>query len=180
MVENGKIMRKAGVTVEQNAGKQVKTTEQEIDREKLVERKPHLDTEGKLRRPFSVTLLAYGVLSIAGLNLLRFLGAVSNWGYLTSLPGVSPLYQAISGLFWIGLSLPVAIFLWTGRPGTPRVTLFFSLLYALYSWLDRLLLAHNSLRASYAYEFHIGLTIFLLGFVLWVLFLSKAKNYFRR
>ena len=62
-----------------------------------------------LPRPFGVTLLALGVLSISVLNLVRLVLVISRWQFLSSLPGVSPLYIALTGLIW-GVSKHGGIF----------------------------------------------------------------------
>jgi hypothetical protein len=76
----------------------------------------------KPKRPFSVTLLFLGVLSIAGLHLLRLLQAVQQWQYLDSLPGVSPALPGAhrAGMGW-GWRCSAAAFglAWAWAPGLP-------------------------------------------------------------
>ena len=50
------------------------------------------------KRPFLVTLLAVLVLFISCINLIRLIEAIRTWDFLVSLPGVSPLYIALTGL----------------------------------------------------------------------------------
>ena len=67
---------------------------------------PDLDsfptTEQQLKkRPFLVTLLAVLVLIISCINLIRLIEAIRMWDFLASLPGVPPLYIALTGLFGV-------------------------------------------------------------------------------
>jgi fucose 4-O-acetylase-like acetyltransferase len=62
----------------------------------------------KSKRPFSVTLFALAVLSIAVIHLVRFIQAIQQWEFLASWPGVSPLYLAVTGIVWLGAGLPLA------------------------------------------------------------------------
>jgi hypothetical protein len=134
------------------------------------------------KRPFSVTLLFIGVLSIAGLHLLRLLQAVRQWAYLESLPGVSPAYLAATGLVWGGFGIVLAAALWFGWAWAPRGTLAAALSYALYTWLDRLFIANVSTGVydGFAWPFRLAATAVLLGLVFWIFSRPRARSFFRR
>lgn len=133
-------------------------------------------------RPSRVTLLALGVLTIAGLNLYRLIQAIVQWDFLASLPGFSPLYLAISGLFWAATGLPLAWGLWLGREWAPRATQLFSVGFALYFWLDRVFLTDDPLipAGSSNLFFLGGLTIVLLALTFGILSTARSRAFFRR
>jgi len=132
--------------------------------------------EDRPTRPAGVTLLALGVLSIAGLNLLRGQQAIVAWDFLQSLPRVSPLYLASSGLVWGLLGLPLAWGLWRGYRWTPRFTLLFVGLYTLYFWLDRLLLTTEGLGVNWPCMAAINIIVIL--YTWWTLTRPKTRAYF--
>jgi hypothetical protein len=135
-----------------------------------------------MRRPFSVTLVILGVLSIAGINLIRLAQTIQLWSFLAQLPGVSPFYMAASGLFWALLSLLLVVFLWLGLPITYSLLPPAAALYIIYAWLDsslvggRLDLASNSAT----WPAKAGLSLFALVFLFWTLSRSTVKTYFGR
>jgi hypothetical protein len=135
----------------------------------------------KRKRPFSVTLLAIGVLSIAGLHLIRFMQALQQWQFLESLPGVSPLYLAVTGFVWAAAGLFLVISLWLGARPAPRATLAAAAAYALYNWADRIFAANVSLSVyeGFAWPFRLAGTFVLLGLVFWILSRPAARTFFR-
>ena len=94
----------------------------------------------KPSRPRRVTYLALGVLTIAGLSAVRFVQVLRQWTFLDSLPGVSPLYIAITGLVWMLVAGPLAWGLWRGRLWAPRYCQVAALIYSTYFWIERLFL----------------------------------------
>lgn len=128
-------------------------------------------------RPFRVTLLALGVLSIAVLNLFRLVQTIQEWSFLSGLLTIPPLYLALSGLGWGLVGLVLAGGLWLGRPWAPRLTRLASLAYCLYYWLDRLLLVNPAIWRTNL-PFTAGATLILLIIVLWILSVRKVKAFF--
>ena len=128
-------------------------------------------------RPFSVTLLAFGVLIIAGINLYRGIQAAIEWQFLAGLLPALPLYQALSGFFWCLVGLPLAWGLWRGARRAARLVPYAVMAYLLYVWLDRLLLRKDLESASL--PFALGLTSLLLFLVFWILSRPRAKYFFR-
>ncbi len=84
------------------------------------------------KRPLSVTLLALFVLTIACVNLVRWIQALKQWSFLASLPGVSPFYIFITGLVWALAGLSIFTGLWLGLRWAPAGTRIVILLYSLY------------------------------------------------
>ena len=135
------------------------------------------------RRPFSVTLLALGVLTIAGIHLIRLLQAIQNWDFLAELPGVSPLYLALTGLFWAAAGLALGLALLSGAPAAPAAARLMAAVYTVYYWSNRFFAAYTAgsiQAAGFAWGFAALLTVFFLGLVMWILSRPRAKAYFRR
>jgi hypothetical protein len=127
-------------------------------------------------RPLSVTILALGVLTIAGFNLIRFYQAIRLWGFLSEFPGISPLFLSVSGLVWGAAGLALAWGLWRGYPPARRLTLIFATAYALYAWIDRLWISKPGLSANL--PFSAGLTIILLLVTAWILTRPRVRIFF--
>lgn len=135
------------------------------------------DHQPHFRRPFGVTLLALGVLILAGINLDRFIEAIRLWEYLSQLLPVSPLYLAVTGLVWGLAGIPIALGLWRGWRWAPRLTRLGVLAYLLYYWVDRLSIENQS-GQSVNLPFAAGATLVILVYVFWLLSLRKVKNFF--
>ncbi len=134
----------------------------------------------RIGRPFSVTLLGLGVLLIAGLNIIRLSQAVEQWNFLAGLTGISPLYIALSGLFWFLVGLPLGWGLLIGKRWAPNIIRLFALLYSLYFWIDTLLVAGGAQNPSRmpAWPFDLGMNLFLIVFTFIVLARPAAKAFF--
>jgi hypothetical protein len=139
----------------------------------------HIDSSqlsNHVSRPFSVTMLAIGVLTLAGLNLIRAVAAFQQREMLTDLLPVSPVYLMVSGLVWGVVGLVLAFWLWSGRPIAVGGTLAAALAYSLYYWIDRSLLAGNPLAANWLFALLVNLS--LLVVVCLILFRRKARTFF--
>jgi hypothetical protein len=130
------------------------------------------------RRPGSVTLLAFGVLIVASLNLVRGIEALLQWQFLAGLLVVSPLYLVLSGLTWGSTGLPLVWGLWRGLGWASWGTGVYVLAYALYYWIDRLWVATSGLGANW--PFTSGMTAILLLYVFGVLLRRKSREFFTR
>ena len=135
------------------------------------------DKAEKPGRPFSVTLLALGVLTLGGLNLVRFIQSILHWGFLSRLLPFSPLYVALSGLIWAIAGFALAWGLWRGRIWAPQASRWATLVYLLYTWLNRLLYANPASRNT-DLPFIAVLNLLLVAFIFWVLSRRKAKDFF--
>jgi len=127
-------------------------------------------------RPFGVTLLVFGVLTIAGINLYRCIESIVQWRFLAGLLPALPSYTMLSGLFWSLVGLPLAWRLWRGNRRAPRMTIWIVLVYIIYYWLDRLLIRQGS--ASDDLPFTLGFTVLVLAFIFWTLSRPAAKAFF--
>ena len=149
---------------------------------------PEVEVEAQInKRPLSVTLLALIVLIITVINLIRLGLSFRYWSFLSSRSGISPLYLALTGLFWSAVGLFVLWGLWKAKKWTPKLLQAVGLTYALYYWLDHIFLmdhpvggAANVLRAVLPinWQFSAGVTIVGLVFMVWTLGRKKVKSYF--
>ena len=137
------------------------------------------------RRPFSVTLLALGVLSITGLNLARFILAVDRWEFLEDLPGISPLYISLTGLAWSAAGLVLFWGIWRGLSWAIGFTRAVLLSYAAYYWLDRIFLAErvavNAQGETFLplnWPFAVTITAIILAVTVWILSRPDTKAFF--
>ena len=128
------------------------------------------------RRPLSVTFLALGVLTLAGFNLLRFVVSLQQWDFLDSLLSVHPLYITVTGLVWALVGFILTWGLWFGKGWSVRGTQGAAILFSLYFWLDRLLVASDGNR--YNWPFAMVMNIVLVVLVFWILSNRKAKAFF--
>ena len=139
-------------------------------------------TQNKPRLPFSVTLLALGVLIVAGIHLLRLFQTLQNWDFLAELPGAPPIYLALTGLVWAAAGFPLGITLWRGNPPALRSVRFIAVAYIIYDWLNRFFAAFlsGSLATGFAWGFSALLTVILLVWVFWTVSRPRVQAYFRR
>ncbi len=133
-----------------------------------------------IKRPAGVTLAALGVLSIGLLNMVRFVQAIKQWDFLASLPAVSPLYPAVSGLIWCLAGLGIFWGLWRGLAWGQRLAPFFAVLYSLYFWVDQLIVDRRiSLESpGAAWPFQLVANIILIGLLVWIVNRQGAKEFF--
>jgi hypothetical protein len=127
------------------------------------------------------------VLFITGLNWLRFILAISRWQFLSSLPGVSPLYIVLTGLIWGIVGLPLFWSLWRGLSWAPRLVQAIMLTYAAYYWLDKVFLAERlalspqesvSAFLPLNWPFTITITALIFLVTVWVLSRPDTKAFF--
>jgi len=139
------------------------------------------------KRPWSVTLLALGVLIITVINLTRLVLSIRYWGFLNSLPGVSPFYLAITGLIWTVAGSFLFWGLWRAKIWAPRLMQAVALTYALYYWLDLIFLKDHPVSGATGvirvllpdnWQFSAGVTVVCLAYMVWTLGRSKVKAYF--
>jgi hypothetical protein len=135
------------------------------------------DLNQKPKRPFLVTVFAVVVLSITIIQLIRLINTLTLWDFLADLPGVPPLYLALTGL--IGFILGVFLFwgLWSGKPRAPLAARILTVIYLAYQWIERIILLRQGNQLQ-NWQFMIGITLLVLIFIFWTLSRSDAKTYF--
>jgi hypothetical protein len=102
------------------------------------------------------------------------------WQFLSTLERVSPFYQALTGLVWSVTGFLLSWGLWRRKPWARMAAVWWTLLYALYYWLDRLFLAGwlKSGEPPSNLAFAACVTLMILAFVFWTLSRSKVKIIF--
>mgnify|MGYP006971720751 CR=1 FL=1 len=131
-----------------------------------------------IRRPFPVTLLAWGVLILTMFNAVRFGSAVAQWDRIVSFmerPG--PIYIAVSGLIWALGWLIVFLGLWFGSRWARQITLSMAILYSIYYWIDQLIYQSEVARKNLS--FSLSVTIFFLTSTAIILLLPGSRKYFQ-
>jgi hypothetical protein len=129
-------------------------------------------------RPLSVTLLAFGVLIIAGINWIRIWQAIRQWQFIAELYPALPYYQAFSGFVWSLVGFPLAWGLWRGSKRAYHWIRWAALAYTIYLWLDRLLLRKGLELANL--PFSLAANALLLVSVFWVVSRSRVRTYFQQ
>ena len=127
-----------------------------------------------------VTLLACGVLILAGYHLIRLLAALLNWQQLTPyyLPG-SLWYLAISALIWFAVWLPTGLGLWTGVPWASWSIQALTPVYILLHWLERLYLLDSAGSLGINWPFTLIVSILALVLPYLILNRERSKLFFR-
>jgi hypothetical protein len=132
----------------------------------------------KPNRPFSVTFLAVGVLSIAVTLLVRAVTTFIQNTYLSSLPlSATPTYLGLTGLMWGTACLVSAVGLWFGRVWAPKAVQGIAIIFTVYYWFEQIAIMENPLKAS-NWPFLILLNLALLVTTFIITYRPQAKSFF--
>ena len=133
----------------------------------------------KPKRPLVVTLLILLVLSYTILNWFGFIEALRHWDFLREIPLAVPLlYLGLQGAFWGLVGLVLIWGLWLGRTWAWYAAQIIAALYAIFYWLDRLLLADSSTIAQ-RWPFTVSLTLLCLVYIFVVLRPPRSRRFFK-
>ena len=132
-----------------------------------------------MNRPKSVTLLAVGVLTLAGYYFYRVILVAAQWDFLIDLFPNSyiPYYLALTGVLWGIVGMVIGWGLLRGHHWAPRITQIVVVIFTLYWWFDNLFLASDP-AVQTSVLFRLIATIFLLGLIFLILARPGAKLYF--
>jgi hypothetical protein len=132
----------------------------------------------RAKRPFSVTILVFGVLSFVLLQLTRMVMGIAQWQFLAELPmSASPLYIVSSGLFWGVIGVTLCIGLWLGRLWAIPATRWSAVIFSIYYWIDQSLIMDNPLRST-NWPFLIAFNLIVLFFIYGFFLLPKVNQFF--
>jgi len=128
-----------------------------------------------MKRPFSVTILLWLVLSLTAWSGLRLYSAIQWWQTLLELaspPG--PLYIAISAGVWLAIALGLLWGMWQAKAWIRTALLGTGAGFTVWYWCDRLLLqsAHEN------WPFALGLTILFLIIIVICVAHPRTKAFF--
>jgi len=128
------------------------------------------------KRPFGVTILTLGVLTVTLFFWVRFYQAIRIEAFIASLsPSVSPAYLMLTGLIFGLAGIPVVLGLWFGRAWAPRAVYGLAAALAAYYWLDfAFFVVSEAGRGSWPLA--AATTALGLAWVWWVL--ARAKAFF--
>lgn len=131
----------------------------------------------KAKRPFSVTILAFGVLSFVLLQLTRIVSSIRQSQFLANLPlSISPVYLVLTGVVWTGIGLVNLIGVWRGQPWAARVMWWSVFGYSIFYWLDELMLKESPLRTT-NWPFQIILNVLTLVMAYGFFKLPKVERF---
>ena len=130
-----------------------------------------------VKRPFAVTLLACLVLIITIVHLVRLVYAITWWRFLTTLPGKSPLYLALTGLIVSIFGAVLFWGLWTGNSRAPLAARILTPVYIGLEWVEQILSVWRG-NSFENWPFMAAITSIVILFTFWTLSTSRAKIYF--
>ena len=127
-----------------------------------------------LRRPFSVTLLIWMVLSLSGWGAIRLLSAIRWWDVLREFGSrLSPLYLSVTGAGWGVAGIVLLWSIWIGKAWSRPAILASIFLWLAEYWLERLFF--QSPRANL--PFALIASLLLLAVTIASVFNRKTKNF---
>jgi hypothetical protein len=129
------------------------------------------------KRPFSVTLLLWLVLSLSAWGLVRLIAALRWWDLLNEFGArLSPLYLSSTGACWIIAGTVILWGLFGGRPWT-RLAIFSAICVGLIQyWIERIFF--ESARANLVFALIASILLFIVTLI--SAFNRKTQEFFIR
>jgi hypothetical protein len=126
------------------------------------------------KRPFSVTLLLWMVLSLSAWGVTRLVSALQAWDVLYEYgAGLSPLYLSITGAGWGVAGGVLFSGIWTGKSWARYATVTSSIIWLLEYWLERIFF--QSPRANLPFALACS---FIVIIALWIVSISPGTRSF--
>ncbi len=119
-----------------------------------------------MHSPKGVTVLLLGVLTSAGMHLLRMTYAIRNWTWLQNILGWIVYYMFISGFTFFFLSLLVLLLILRRNKRTSIYMTIYILLWLLAYWIDRLFLSVGETSRNIPFVIGFQLIILLIYYLL--------------
>jgi len=134
-------------------------------------------SNGRSRRPFSVTILVIMVLIFTSLNALRAITAFRLRDFLTGLPlDVPVVYLTLTGVIWTALGVPLVVSLFLGYSWSRPLLRWAAGLYTTYYWIEHLWVIEPGALVT-RWPFALGLNLALIGFAFWVFSRPKPRDF---
>jgi len=143
----------------------------------LINKDENAFDEITIARPRSVTLLAFVVLTIGSLYLVRFIESIRQWDFLMEVLIISPIFLTISGIFWASIGFLLVWGLIRGDEWVQKWLKILSVIFVIYIWFERILLFNQSSRSNNDLFIAI-ISILLLIYVFWTLSRKDVKVFF--
>ena len=126
-------------------------------------------------RPISVSILVMLVLFFTTINGIQVFSALTSWDFLVALLPTAPMfYIVIGGAIWFFIGLILTVGLFTGKKWTLVITRIAILVYLIYFWIDRFVIA-EIIFIQNRWQFFLGLSILLVVLSFWMLEQKKSK-----
>ena len=129
------------------------------------------------KRPFSVTLLLWLVLSLSVWGAVRLLAALRWWNVLNEFEArLSPLYLSITGAAWMVVGAVLLWGLFRGKMWIYRAIPVSILLWIIQYWIERIFF--ESPRANLLFALIVTIVLFIVTLI--SAFNRKTKEFFIR
>lgn len=130
------------------------------------------------KRPWIIFVLAVGFSIFSLVAFIRFYEALALRQVLASLPvTVSPLYLALTGLFWGIFGVITVVGLWRIKKWGLNAARILAVTYAGYYWINQVFVGTSEIRSS-NWPFLGGVTVVLLAAVLGSLAHPAVNNFY--
>ena len=127
-----------------------------------------------MKRPFSVTILLWLVLSLTAWSGLRLYSAIAWWSPLLEFASPpSPWYIAISGGVWLVASIILLWGMWQAKAWIRYALLGCGAGYTVWYWCDRILLQTSNTN----WPFALFVTVTLLIILIVCVFIPGTKTF---
>jgi hypothetical protein len=136
-----------------------------------------METDKRVARPLSVTILLGIVLSFSAWNGLRLAQALRSWEILDEYGARNgPAYLATSGAAWLIAGLVLAWGLHRGVAWSRRMAFLAAAGYAAWVWFDRLIVQQSRSNGPFA----VFATLLLLAFTALLLLNPDVRDHFAK
>jgi hypothetical protein len=127
------------------------------------------------KRPFSVTLLLWMVLSLLAWGVVRIYASLRWWDVLVEFrSSLSPLYLSVTGAGWVIVGVVLLWSMWLGKAWIHRAILTSVLVWLIEYWIERVF--YQAARANL--PFAIVSSLFVVCIALVSTFHKSTQNYF--
>ena len=129
------------------------------------------------KRPFSVTLLLWLVLSLSAWGGIRLAAALRWWNVLYEYEAsLSPVYLSITGAGWVVAGGVLLSGIWSGKSWTRPAIITSVLVWLLEYWIERVFF--QSIRANLSFALSCSVVILVVAWI--ATYHKSTKTFFTR